>query len=340
MKIKSKNKILKLTIILILIFIISFKCICSSSITDNEASAINALKGNLVCCINDGYQVRYFKANIIKNMKKDIEVISIGSSHLLTLSNDSVRGEYINLSVGGANLQDRLNILGLLDLYDVKYKKIIYEIDIASFLPTARTGETYSIDFKPYGDYFFNRLIGLQYNPKPDLDFNKTYVNKYLDNELWNLWNVYDEKSIPSDIVYYSRDASIAYPKHLYELQYKNRVKQETDLIKGDKNISKIKLNDESVMITSAIMQYFANCNVEVVILLIPRPPHVYLESNMMTSSFLYDLNNLVTSYYNRYNVKVLGSFNPFDINITDDDYYDALHIKPEVFADKYVIGN
>ena len=81
--------------------------------TLNEISAINCLNGYLVESINMPAEQRYFKANIIKNINRDIDRITIGSSHMLTIRYEDKNIDHINLSVGGANLKDRLSILGL-----------------------------------------------------------------------------------------------------------------------------------------------------------------------------------------------------------------------------------
>lgn len=337
-----KTKRLKNTIftLIALTLILGLRCNikADSKVTDNEQSAINALNGHYVCSINDAYQERYFKANIIKNLNRDVGVISIGSSHLMTLSNDAVKGDYINLAVGGANLQDRLNILGLLDLYNIKYYKIVYEIDIASFLPTARKNESYNENFKKYGDYFYDKItLGL--NKKPNLDFNDYYINKFSDNFILDLTRVYEKNNLLYKFIYYRPDASQGLPKSVYEQEMENKASQAETIIKNDKIFRDIELNHESVIITDAIMKYLYNNGVDIHIVVVPRPPSVYDGADMLTSKYIASINDLILKYYNNYNVKVYGSFCPYHLDVTEDDYYDALHLKPDSITRLYTIN-
>ncbi|MBR4313652.1 MAG: hypothetical protein IKP66_01935 [Lachnospiraceae bacterium] len=323
---------------LVLILGLSFGIKADARVTDNEQSAINALSGNLVCSINDAYQERYFKANIIKNLNRNVGVISIGSSHLMTLSSDAVKGDYINLAVGGANLQDRLNILGLLDLYNIQYNKVVYEIDIASFLPTARKIEKYNSDFKKYGDYFYNKFV-LGINSQPvALDFNDYYINEFADNAVLNLTRVYDKNNLPHKLIYYKPDASQGYPRAVYEEEKENKKEQTGIIINNDKIFRDTDINKDSIKVVDTIMKYFHDKGIEIEIVVIPRPPSVYDGSEMLTSKYIASINELIYKYYVNYNVKVCGSFNPHDLDVAEDDYYDALHLKPESITRLYTI--
>lgn len=333
---RLKNTIFTLsTLLLILTLCIGIKAY--SVVTDNEQSAINALNGHLVCSINDAYQERYFKANIIKNLNRNVGVISIGSSHLMTLSSDAVKGDYINLAVGGANLQDRLNILGLLDLYNVKYNKVVYEVDLASFLPTARKIEKYSANFQKYGDYFYNKIeAGLKMQPV--VDFNDYYVNEFAGNYILDLTKVYNQKNLLYKFIYYKPDASQGYPRSVYEEEMGNKGTQTQTIINNDKAFRDMEINKDSIKVTDAIMKYFYDNDVEVEIVVIPRPPSVYDGSEMLASKYIASINDLIYKYYINYNVKVCGSFNPHDLDVDEDDYYDALHLKPESITRLYTI--
>lgn len=338
---RLKNTIFTLsTLLLILTLCIGIKAY--SVVTDNEQSAINALNGKLVCAINDPYQIRYFKANVIKNLNRDVEVISLGSSHLLFLSKNAVKGDYINLSVGGADIQDRLNILGLLDICGVKYKKIIYEIDIASFLPNARETKVYNKNFKEYGDYFYNKVVLGNKVKKPELNFNDKYVNEFLDDENKedkNLLLTYDEKSLPKRLVYYDSNCSQHFTKEVYESE-KNRKSDAAEIIiQNDSLIKQAYINAESKIITDAVMKYFHDNGIEIVIVVIPRPPLIYTSSKVSGSSFLNSINDLIAKYSRDYNAKVYGSFSPYDMGFSDDDYYDALHLDYDVLNKSYAIS-
>ena len=335
---KYLRKILSAIICVIFILHLTISVNADAAITDNEISAINALNGHYVCSINNAYQERYFKANVIKNLNREVEVISLGSSHFMTLSKNAVKSDYINLSLGGANLQDRLNILGLLDLYNVRYKKVIYEIDLATFLPDARKSEKYNVDFKMYGDYFCKKILGGVDNVRPALDFNSKYVNEFADNFVWDLTKVYDVNNLSDQSVYYRPDASQYYPKALYDKDRGAKDAQNQDMIAHDKALHDLTINEDSKKVLDALMKYFYDNGIDVTIVVVPRSPYVYDKSDMISSTFVYNINNLIYKYYTDYNVCVCGSFNPHDMNIKDEDYYDSIHVVPDKMLELYTI--
>ena len=116
-----KNIILKfLSPILVLLF--TFEAYAVSY--KIEEAAKNALNGWCIPCILEKEEQMHFKASVIKNLKKKVNVITIGSSHLQGVTTTDVGDDYINLAIGGSTLKDRISILGLLEFYGIKYNSI------------------------------------------------------------------------------------------------------------------------------------------------------------------------------------------------------------------------
>ena len=91
-------------------------------IKEIEQSAKNIVNGKCVLVENVYETTRFLKANVIKNMNRDLDTVLIGSSNMLPYLNKDNTKKFLNLSIGGANLQERLNVLGLLSAYGIKYK--------------------------------------------------------------------------------------------------------------------------------------------------------------------------------------------------------------------------
>ena len=215
---------------------------------DNELSAINCLKGYLVQSINMPDQQRYFKANIIKNINRDIERITIGSSHMLTIRYDDDNIDHINLAVGGATLQDRLSIFGLLHYYNIKYKYVNLEIDIPSFTDTAfKINSDYNF-LNDYAEYFIKVLNDEDVSDFEYCDFNETYVNKY-ENIGYDLNYRTKDKSLINEKFYYDKEASQHIPKDV-EDGVDGWIEQTIrNLSIADKELKDMHINKDSVNI-------------------------------------------------------------------------------------------
>ena len=302
--------------------------------TDNEISAINALNGNYVCALNDPYQQRYFKANIVKHLNKHIDTITIGSSHFLSLSKNDSDIDYFNLSLGAANLKDRLNILGLLDLYDISFDNMIFEIDIPSFIEVSMTETKESAAFSKYGNYFIDLINGITTATKPELDFNETYINRFKEYEFWDLTKVYNDFDLPSGTIYYKPDASqYGYSKDFISETVTSEEfnLQRTSLINDANHLSNLHIIEEYRDIIEKIIVYFRKKGVAITLVITPRPPYLFDDCNMASFPLIYEINEFTISLVTKYGCNLIGSFNPHDLNLGDDDFMDWLHLEPKV---------
>ena len=300
------------------------------AINDNDASAINCLNGYYVPGINMPDQQRYFKANIIRNINRDIERVTIGSSHMLTIRYEDDNIDHINLSVGGANLQDRLNILGLLHFHNVKYKFVNFEIDIPSFTETAfiiNKGYDFLSD---YGDYFLKVLNGEDVSDFTYIDYNKNYKNLY-ENIGYNLYYKTKDKLNFYKLFYYDKEASQHIPEELNNGNDSWKENTVSSLAVSDQILKNMHINQKSVDVYNKIFKYFEDNDVEVNIILIPRSPRIYDSENMNSFPIVNEIMEYAFNISKNKGVKITGSLNPHYINSKDEYYFDGLHFKQEV---------
>ena len=298
--------------------------------TLNEISAINCLNGYLVESINMPAEQRYFKANIIKNINRDIDRITIGSSHMLTIRYEDKSIDHINLSVGGANLKDRLTILGLLHFFNIKYKYINFEIDIPSFTDGAFYINN-DFDFlNDYGDYFLKVLNNEDVSDFQYIDFNKNYIYSY--------------EYLGYDLTYKTKDSNSLNGKFYYDKEASQHIPE--DLNKGDKTwidatINNLKfadeplrnmhINKESVDVMNKLFKYFEDNDVEVNLILIPRAPIVYDSEKMGSFPIVNEIMEYAFSVSKNKGLKISGSLNPHYIDSKNEYYFDGFHLKQEI---------
>ena len=297
---------------------------------DNEASAINCLNKYYVQSINMPDQQRYFKANIIKNIKRDIDRITIGSSHMLTIRYEDDRIDHINLAVGGATLQDRLSIFGLLHYFDIKYKYVNLELDIPSFSNTAFVINKDYDFLNVYANYFMRVLDNEDVSDFEYYDFNKDYINKYdyIDYDLY--YKTKDVLSI-NEKFFYDKEASQHIPKEL-EDGIESFINQTIfNLSIADEELKNMHINPDSIELFNKLFKYFENNNITVNLILVPRSPYVYDSENMGSFPIINEIMEYAFNISKNRGIRITGSLNPHYIDINDEDYYDAFHLKQKI---------
>ena len=319
----------------VLIFSVAFNVNADSSVTEIEQSAINVLNGAYVPCINSADQAKYFKANYIKHMKKDVDTITIGSSHMLSVSSEDVgESSYANLAVGGANLQDKLSILGLLKYYDVKYKRVIFEIDFTTFTHHAFQVKDDNKMIALYG-YDFSNIVNKVSDsmPKYDYDFNENYENLYRDVQPVDITIKYTKEKLPDNIYYYRPDASMGFPNyiHYFEEDFINNTRE--ILTKVDEEYRDKHANEISKALIENLIKYFYENDIKVNLVITPRSNYEYDVIKVHESPLINEITDFTKELANKYGCKVSGSFNPYELGIKEEDFQDGFHLFPEVVS-------
>ena len=294
-----------------------------------EFAAKNALAGFIVYALNEQIEQKYFKANYIKNLHHNIHSVMIGSSHMLPVSSVDVgTKDFVNLAIGGSNLQDRLDILGMLDYYNIEYDHVIFEIDLPSFLDSALLTSDGQV-FKRFGDRFYNKIWGDIVSTSSQINFNDRYVSNYEFDTL--LSGAYDENQLLDNIYYYRPDASMIYPKRS-ELFNEEHIKSIFLVLKKqDEMLKAAHINEQSKIIVFKIMEYFKKNNKKVNLVIAPRPNREFDESGMKDYPILQEVTDFAKLIASAYGFKISGSFNPHDLWLSDKDFADGFHLRGDV---------
>lgn len=235
---------------------------------------------------------------------------------------------YANLAIGGSNLQDRLDILGMLEYYNINYEHVIFEIDLPSFLDTAFATSKGEI-FNQFGNRFYGKLCGDSVGTDSEIDFNSRYISNPAFDSL--LINVYDESQLLDNVYYYRPDASMIYPKRseLFNEEHINSVymilKQQDEMLR----LSHI--SEQSKLTILRIMDYFKKSGKKVNLIITPRPNREFDESNMKDYAILHEVTEFANIIARAYGFKISGSFNPHDLWLTDNEFADGFHLRGDV---------
>ena len=316
-------------------------------IKEIEESAKNIASGKCVLVENVYETTRFLKANVIKYIDKDLDTVIIGSSNMLPyLSKDKTK-KYLNLSIGGANLQERLNMLGLLSTYDVKYKNVILEIDALSFRSDARKINTKYKIFDEYGNYFLKLINNENNNIKPNINFNAYYNEENKDLVYIDIKKAFEEREVPREFHYYNKEIAMVFPKMYYPPDKKllygighisddaiygvRLANAGADYVSGSESINK-----ESKIIMDKMINYLKSNGVNIKLVIVPRAPYIYDGNNEKNLRLYKETEEYAKLLSEKYNLKLEGSFDPHKFNLKEDDYYDGFHMFPSVLNELF----
>ncbi len=316
-------------IIFLLSLVFSFTSFAVSSKTAIEQNAINILNGSYAPYIFNKDHQLYLKANAIKNSNKSIHTVIIGSSHLQSLFTKDVGTNCINLSIGGGTFQDKLNTLGLLEYYKVKYNRVIMDftmVELCNFI----IGDSKTNPLNSFGKYFIE-VIKNKKKSKPIIDFNKYYKN--VDG--YDLTRKYNEEELDKNLFYYRQDFSTLYSNLVY-INREAHMSKIDEIMESEANIAKFKISKEAKYIVIDMIKYFNNNNIKVNLMMIPKPPDIFDKLEMYKFPVVREMTELFINLVVNYGCRIEGAYDPHFIGATMEDFYDCYHMYPESFKKFY----
>lgn len=318
-----------LIISILLSIVLSFISFAEVSKSEIEQNAINILNGYYAPYYFSKDHQLYLKANAIKNLNKSIHTVIVGSSHLQSLATKDVGADCINLSIGGGTFQDKLNTLGLLDYYKVKYDRIIMDFTMVE-LCAYTNADVKASPLNSFGKYFIE-VIKNKKKSKPITDFNTHYKN----TEAFDLNKKYTEEELDKMSFYYRKDFSTLYSDLVYINRETNLVKL-NEIIDSESNISKFKISGEAKQIVIDMIKYFNSKSIKVNLMMIPKPPAIFNKLEMYKYKVVREMTELFINLVVNYGCRVEGAYDPNFIGATMEDFYDCYHMYPESFEKFY----
>jgi len=272
----------------------------------NKSQFVDSVVNNQLKKINQIIYVNIPEREILKNKIEKIEnqlidTLVIGSSRTLMFGK-TLELKLTNFSVSSASLYDYIEIFRLLKQYNISTRNLIIEFHEKLFIKTPN--ERFKI-FK-----------GLNAKEKIKYFFDFYYLRENLSKKT----EILDETNKNNYKLYY--DGSIDYNTKYYKESLKRDLKNK-NLLK--KEIENKNLNFDLNKITefnSLLNQ--SNGNISLYI----SPMHPFLfEKNIQYKNVILEILSLVKEH--NPSIPIIGSLNPFEFDLKDSDFFDAIHIKP-----------
>ena len=312
----------------------SFGLISKNSYLDKAAKEL--ANGKIVAGLKN-FDERIFRKKIIENLQDPPQWIAIGSSRIMQLRKRFFlenNQTFQNLAVSGASLED---YMALIQVYKNHFKKlpknIIFGIDPWIFNKYNGQNrylslvneynqflQTIGYNNKKIKKNIFNnyiKLLSIEY-----LKENIKFIINNVNNELKGYYIV---NSINIDDYLREPDGSIQYP---YRERYPNKEQVIKKAIAYGKppiySLLNFK-NMSNLLIFERFINYLLEHNVKVYFCLPPYNPLAY-NSIIKHYPIIINVEYYLKSFANKHNILVIGSYNPYDINLTIDDFFDGMH--------------
>lgn len=316
-----------------------------------EAKAAGLLLGgeNVIGMTN--YDERIFQEEFIKGEKKCPDTIILGSSRVMTLSDEVISdmGDYKNHGVSGAGIYDYLGILGVYEACNKLPEKVIIGLD--PWILNENNGDTRYQSFIQYVARFEETLEGkrglniermlaslekemqllsvpyYQSSMKKLLKNPKEALKMGMEVDFYGTLEIESEKNIRYI------DGSIEYGQEEREKSVEAVNDSARAYVAG--NIYQMEeynlLNKSYCTLLERTIDYLQEKEVEVIIYLPPYHPYVH-QYLINTSGYhcFFEAEEYFLHLAEEKGIKVFGSYNPQLLGCTEEDFMDGMHMKRE----------
>ena len=355
---KSFNKWLRIMVFLpipVVMALVNYIVDPANIFHDYAQNIVNSMvAGNNTWILNENVNERKVKQLLIEKMPNEVDCIAIGPSLIMGVR-DSDAGEKIfyNLGESAADYYDILAQFGMLDAKGTKYKRVILCVDTYFFDENMYKSSSRNKAFKLWSDYMLGILDGKQL-PVPINDnnnnlmsyeewknlFSVAYLQQSfnaikeigrLDAYIGDRWGVVDDLNTEA---YYRPDGSYVYSKK-YQTKGVEFTREHAQSYNIQKQFAKgVHLKTKEKETFEKLIQYLLNRNIAVELYLCPVAPSLWdrISDNNEYPS-IPELEEFAHSMSQKYSLKITGSYNPYKLHMTDEDFYDCRHVRHELLS-------
>lgn len=296
---------------------------------------------------------RELRYRYICRMSGDVECLIMGASTVMCVTSEDVGEEkFVNLGNSNGRLEDILAYLGTMKLLakDKHIRRIILgpsEYWFNKKMFDRDYDEKTRQVLKPYTDYMFDTINGkdtadrkfypadfgggiYEFNPLFSISYFQANVNYLADTDMLNLQRSGIVRDNKYEGYYYMPDGSWVYGKTVI-LQNENDV-----ILIAGKHVLDTNLLDRYTEHIDPdlrrnfekLVQYLIAHEITVEIYLIPLAPALWDRLDTKKHPFFPELEEYLIRIAEKYSLRIIGSYNPYKVGITNADFYDARHVR------------
>lgn len=328
------KKIILICIIFIFIGAFNFTLDPGNYFQRNNYKILSEATGKNIL-VTSNIDERILKKNLIENLEEAIEILILGSSRIMSIGKEHFKQnkKVFNGGVSSAGIKD---ILGILNIAEEKFDSIgTIFLGIDPWLFNKNEDKRY----KSIENEYIKFLEKLNQKQTKDSFEKIKYLFRFstlrdsfkvLKNKKNDLTLL--ESSIKQDEngnLFLAEDRSLVYSRKFIS---ENNGNWKTYL--GYQMYDEKELNQEKQKIFEDFINYCKNKEIELIFYLPPYNPKNYEYLSLYRKNDYEQLNkveNYVKEISNRYDIKLLGSYN--NKKLEQYDFYDGIHLKREKIA-------
>lgn len=304
-----------------------------------ERSIVSILQSNkYVTNVDLNHNERYFKKSLIDSCQEDIDILILGSSRVMLISNEMFHDTRIlNLGVSGATYED----ITALCYYYIKNKgvphKVIIGIDPQHF--NENIGDTRWTELtKEYNEYKKDILKDSNLFPIEHKKIKNIYSPSYFQSSFKylckNKFRISTDRNLQAlenadGYKVICNDGSIK-----YGIEYDNRSIEEIEKLSHTLEYGQWEnftdISQYEIYRWRCLLDYLQSLGIEIFIQEAAYHPITYLR--FLTETKYMEMINAMDSMdklAREYNIPILGAYNPQKYNLKSIDFYDGMHMKP-----------
>lgn len=307
-----------------------------------EGKEVNTGSGNM--------DERQIKKSLIESMPKEADCVVLGPSLALTVDRKLTGEERLyNLAMSSADLYDILAQLGIMEIEGVHPKRILFCVESSFFDEGIYGTMSRSAGLMPYANYMLERLDGKEGTVPKEGSFLRTDIPGLLCSvTLFQSSVDYLLEHGPEGVkelrfrvredqedgnAYLQVDGSLVYSK-----QY--RLAGADDVIRSasEYNMDYFFHRDGHISAYSQevfvkLVQYCQQNDIQLDLFMAPMSPALWERVKPQAESYplLFEMETFAYEMARQYGLNLYGSFDPEQSGLTNDDFYDARHVKYEV---------
>lgn len=311
-------------------------------------------QGTYVYVPSGNLDEREFKRKLIEDMPSDIDCVVVGPSVcMLIRSNNVGTDSFYNLGLSGADYYDILAQFGMMDYLGKTPKRVIFCVDQYFFNKTAYESLTRHTSLKPYADYMLNVLNDVPNKRAPHEDdpamnierVHQAFSIQYFQSS-WAYFKSLDSLNIQRfgiyydgyDSAYYMQDASLVYGA-AFDEKSEERTVSAANVFDLDSQFGTGEHMDlESAETFSKLVDYLNARKTEVTFYLSPISPALYerLLQDKEAHPIIWEIEDYVKELSLDKGIDLQGSYNPYNVDMTNLDYYDSMHVREDSILEHF----
>ncbi len=291
------------------------------------------------------YDERLVQKYLIEKSIEKRDVLVLGSSRVMQIHDYLFPQQtFFNHSVSGASIEDDIAIVAMYKERNWIPQKIIIGLD--PWLLNKYHGQN---RWQSIQEEYNNGSVylGLDNNNEKATCFNKSFYRKYIElislpyfKASYNKWRrpknneYYTTMERESTVAIKLADGTISYPDNERNISVEDAKKRaviyaSSDPIYSIGNFDK--LDEDNKIKFEIFIKYLQKHKIEVVFFLPPYHPAVYdaLVNNPQYSVAL-ETERYFRNFAQQQNILVVGAYNPVECWLSDADFYDGMHAKPQ----------